>query len=65
MTSIKDKIKGRSYNQQIYDQVYGNDYRLVRSRLLSQIEQIQDRVVLEIYMQVEEDLLYKSKLINW
>ena len=57
MTSIKDKIKGRSYNQQIYDQVYGTDYRLVYSRLLSQINQIQDRVVLEIYMQLREDLL--------
>ena len=57
MTDIKDQIQGRSYNQQIYDQVYGTDYRLVYSRLLSQIYQIQDRVVLQTYMQLREDLI--------
>jgi hypothetical protein len=57
MTDIKDQIQGRNYNQQIYDQVYGTDYRLVYSRLLSQIYQIQDRVVLQTYMQLREDLI--------
>ena len=57
MTDIRDQIKGHSYNQQIYDQVYGNDYRLIYSRLLSQIEQIQNRFVLQTYMQLREDLM--------
>jgi hypothetical protein len=61
MTSIKDQVYiqvlGQVYNH-VNSQVHNQVYNHVENKVRSQIYEIEDRFVLEIYMQLREDLLY-------